>query len=100
MLTALDVVLRGGTYLASVLTKDIVTLMVGVADPSRVELTPRQREVLRLIITGQRAKEIAGVLDMSTRTVEATKYKMMQALNVHSTAELVRYAIDHRLVSF
>ena len=100
LLTALDVVLRGGTYLASVLTKDIVNLMVGVADPSRVELTPRQREVLRLIITGQRAKEIAGVLDMSTRMVEATKYKMMQALNVHSTAELVRYASDHRLVSF
>jgi DNA-binding NarL/FixJ family response regulator len=100
LLTALDVVLRGGTYLASALTKDIVNLMVGVADPSRVELTPRQREVLRLIVTGQRAKEIAGTLDMSTRTVEATKYKMMQALNVHSTAELVRYAIEHQLVTF
>jgi DNA-binding NarL/FixJ family response regulator len=100
LLAALDVVLGGGTYLASVLTKDIVTLMVGGADRSRVALTTRQREVLRLIVTGQRAKEIAGVLDMSTRTVEATKYKLMQALNVHSTAELVRYAIEHRLVTF
>ena len=100
LLTAIDVVLRGGTYLASALTKDIVTLMVGAADPSRVELTPRQREVLRLIVLGQRAKEIGGTLDMPTRTVEATKYRMMQALNVHSTAELVRYALEHHLVSF
>ena len=100
LLSALDVVLRGGTYLASALTKDIVTLMVGAVDPSRVELTPRQREILRLIVLGQRAKEIAGTLDMPTRTVEATKYKMMQALNVHSTAELVRYALEHHLVTF
>ena len=98
LLTALDVVLRGGSYLASALTKDVLTLMVGAADPSRVELTSRQREVLRLVVMGQRAKEIAGSLDMSTRTVESTKYKMMQALNVHSTAELVRYAIEHHLV--
>jgi DNA-binding NarL/FixJ family response regulator len=100
LLTALEVVLRGGSYLASAMTKDILTLMVGAADPSRVELSQRQREVLRLIVMGQRAKEIAGTLDMSTRTVEATKHRMMQALNVHSTAELVRYAIEHRLVTF
>jgi DNA-binding NarL/FixJ family response regulator len=100
LLTAIDVVLRGGTYLASALTKEIVTLMLGTTDPSRLALTARQQEVLRLIVQGQRAKEIAGVLATSTRSVEATKYKMMQALNVHSTAELVRYAIEHRLVSF
>jgi DNA-binding NarL/FixJ family response regulator len=100
LLAALDVVLRGGTYLPAAMTKDILRLMVGAADPNRVELTVRQREVLRLIVRGQRAKEIAGTLSLSTRTVEATKYKVMQALNVHSTAELVRYAIEHRLVTF
>jgi DNA-binding NarL/FixJ family response regulator len=100
LLTAIDVVLRGDTYLASGLTKEILTLMVGAAEPGRIELTPQQREVLRLIVRGQRAKEIAGTLATSTRTVEAIKYKMMQSLNVHSTAELVRYAIEHRLVTF
>jgi len=74
--------------------------MVGAVDPSRVELTSRQQEVLRLIVRGQRAKEIAMSLDLTTRSVEAVKYKTMQLLNVHSTAELVRYAIEHRLVSF
>jgi DNA-binding NarL/FixJ family response regulator len=100
LLTAIDVVLRGDSYLASGLTKEIVTLMVGPTDPSRVELTVQQREVLRLIVRGQRAKEIAGTLATSTRSVETTKHQIMQQLNVHSTAELVRYAIEHRLVTF
>ena len=100
LLMAIHVVLQGGTYLASDLTKEVVTLMVGAADPSRVDLAPQQREVLRLIVRGQRVKEIAGTLEMSPRSVETLKYKTMQALNVHSTAELVRYAIEHRLVTF
>jgi DNA-binding NarL/FixJ family response regulator len=99
LLTAVHVVLDGGTYLASSLTKEIVTVMVG-GESGRVELTAQQREVLRLIVRGQRAKEIAGTLDISTRSVEAIKYKTMQQLNLHSTAELVRYAIEHRLVPF
>jgi DNA-binding NarL/FixJ family response regulator len=74
--------------------------MVGTADPTQIELTTQQREVLRLIVRGQRAKEIAATLEMSTRSVEAIKYKTMQMLNVHSTAELVRYTIEHRLVTF
>jgi DNA-binding NarL/FixJ family response regulator len=100
LLAALDAVLAGATYLAADLTKDILTLMVGAADPSQAQLTMRQQEILRLVVRGQRAKEIAGTLDLSPRSVEAAKYKMMQQLNVHSTAELVRYAIEHRLVTF
>lgn len=100
LLTAVDAVLGGATYLAADLTKEILTLMVGVTDSSQTQLTTRQQEILRLVVRGQRAKEIAGTLDVSARTVEAAKYKMMQQLNVHSTAELVRYAIEHRLVTF
>jgi DNA-binding NarL/FixJ family response regulator len=100
LVTAVQVVLEGGVYLASGLTQEVVTLMVGAAEPGRVELTAQQREVLRLIVRGQRAKEIASTLDMSVRAVEAIKYRTMQLLHVHSTAELVRYAVEHRLVSF
>ena len=89
LLTALDVVLNGGTYLACGLTKEIVVLMVGATDPSRAELTTQQREVLRLLIRGLRSKEIATMLEMSTRSVDSIKQKTMQLLNVHSTAELV-----------
>ncbi len=98
--TAIDVVMGGGTYLAKALTREVLTLMMGVTDPSRVELTTHQREVLRLIVGGLRAKEIATNLELSTRTVEGIKYKIMQQLNVHSTADLVRYAVEHRLVTF
>jgi DNA-binding NarL/FixJ family response regulator len=98
LLAALAVVTSGGTYLPAALTKEILVLMVGASEQPRLEITAQQREVLRLIVRGQRAKEIASTLDLSTRTVEAIKYKTMQQLDVHSTAELVRFAIEHRLV--
>jgi DNA-binding NarL/FixJ family response regulator len=55
--------------------------------------------VLRLIVEGRRMKEIAAVLALSARTVETHKYQMMQSLGVSSTAELVKYAITHRLIA-
>ena len=100
LLTALERVVNGQSYLAADLTKDIVTQMVGAGEPGRVALTTQQREVLRLIVRGLRVKEVASTLGMSDRSVVATKQKLMQSLNVHSTAELVRFAVEHRLVSF
>jgi DNA-binding NarL/FixJ family response regulator len=98
LVTALGVVLNGGTYLASALTKPIVALMVSAGTKPQLELTAQQRGVLRLVVQGQRAKEIAQTLDMPTRTVEAIKYRLMQLLDVHSTAQLVRRAVEHKLV--
>ena len=69
----------------------------GAASAAEPQLTPRQRDVLRLIVKGQRMKEIAANLGLSTRTVETHKYEMMETLGLHSTAELVRYALDRRL---
>jgi DNA-binding NarL/FixJ family response regulator len=86
--------------MAASMTKEIVTLMIGTADPERVALTPQQREVLRLIVRGLRAKEVAATLGLSPRTIVAIKQKLMQSLNVQSTAELVRFAVEHRLVPF
>lgn len=54
------------------------------------ELTPKQREVLLLVGSGLRSKQIAAKLGLSVRTVEAHKYMIMQVLDVHSTLELVR----------
>jgi DNA-binding NarL/FixJ family response regulator len=100
LLTALQVVLRGDTYLATSLTKEVVKVMVGLGDHSRVTLSQPQREVLRLILQGQQAKEIAAVLHVSVSTVQNIKSSIMNMLNVHSTAELVRYTVEHRLVAF
>jgi DNA-binding NarL/FixJ family response regulator len=98
LVDAIEAVLQGRTYLTPALTEDVLALMSGPRDPAAVELSSRQREVLRLIVNGQRMKEIATALDLSPRTVESIKYEMMRALNVHSTAGLVRYALEHRLV--
>jgi DNA-binding CsgD family transcriptional regulator len=63
-----------------------------------VELTPRQREILQLLAEGHSMKEIAAVLNVTPRTVAFHKYRMMEQLHVKSTAELVRYAVQHHIV--
>ena len=100
LINAVDAVLQGRTYLTSALTEEVLALTASPADPAAVTLSARQREVLRLIVNGQRMKEIAAALNLSPRTVETIKYDMMRDLNLHSTAELVRYAVEHRLVAF
>ena len=99
LLTAVDAVLDGRTYLTSALTKDVFEMLSRRSEvPPEPQLTARQLAVLRLIVDGLRMKEIASALDLSPRTVETIKYELMQHLNIHSTAELVRYAIERRLI--
>ncbi len=98
LLNAIDEVLHGRMYLTPAVTKDVIVGMSAASPPAKT-LTPRQLDVLRLIVAGRRAKEIASELNLSTRTVEAHKYEMMATLGVQSTAELVRYAIQRGLVS-
>lgn len=99
LLTALDAVLGGGTYLARDLRGESASLMAGVTDPRQIELSPRQREVLQLIVLGRRMTEIASMLNLSVSSVNAVKRELMQLLNVDSTAQLVEYAVEHRLVA-
>ena len=58
-------------------------------------LTPRQREVLQLVGEGKSAKQVAATLGISPRTAEFHKYQAMEALGLHSNAELIRFAIEH-----
>jgi DNA-binding NarL/FixJ family response regulator len=97
LLAAVRQALQGGVYLTPALTRDVMERMAGSSGASEPQLTVRQRDVLRLIVKGQRMKEIAANLGLSTRTVESHKYEMMETLGLHSTAELVRYALDRRL---
>ena len=99
LVNAINQVMQGRVYLSPAVTRDVMTRMAAPAGPLEPQLTPRQREVLRLMLQGQRMKEIASTLDLSPRTVEFHKYEMMQALGVRSTAELILYAVDHGLVS-
>jgi DNA-binding NarL/FixJ family response regulator len=94
LVNAIHQVLLGHVYITPAVTKDVMSRLASPGEP-QPELSARQREVLRLIMKGHRMKEIAAALQLSTRTVETHKYEMMRALGVHSTAELVRYAMQH-----
>lgn len=61
-------------------------------------LTPRELEVLQMIVEGKSNKEIASALDLSANTVAVHRANMMDALGIHKAAELVVYAIRHGLV--
>ena len=98
LVTAIQEVVQGRTYLTPLITKDVISRLTEPAPKAAVKLSPRQREVLRLIAEGRRMKEIAAILQLSTRTVETHKYEMMRSLGLESTAELVKYAIQIGLV--
>jgi two-component system, NarL family, response regulator NreC len=61
-------------------------------------LTEREREVLQLLAEGRSNKEVAGVLNLSLSTVETHRMNMMQKLNLHSSAEIVLYAVRKKLI--
>jgi DNA-binding NarL/FixJ family response regulator len=63
------------------------------------ELTPRELEILQLIVDGKSNKEIAGQLNLSDNTVGVHRANIMRGLGIHKTAELVAYAIRKRLVN-
>jgi DNA-binding CsgD family transcriptional regulator len=63
-----------------------------------LELTPRQKEVLRLIAGGATARDVAGILKVSRRTAEFHRMMLMQRLGLHTTAELTLYAATRGLL--
>jgi DNA-binding NarL/FixJ family response regulator len=98
LVNAIHQVLEGRVYLTPAMTKGVMERIAGMDVGAEPQLTPRQLDVLRLLLEGKRMKEIGAALGLSTRTVETHKYDMMETLDVHSTAELVKYAIEHRLI--
>ena len=99
LITAIRAALEGKTYITPALAGDVFrTLAQGGAPDPVGSLTPRQREILQLLASGLSAKEIAGVLDVSARTVEFLKYRMMESLGLANSAELVHFAIKHGIV--
>jgi len=103
----LSAVMRGETYLSSAISRQVVDGYLGraplpdavAADETPDLLTPRQREVLQLVAEGKSTKEVAQLLNLSVKTVEAHRGQIMDRLAIHDLAGLVRYAIRTGLVS-
>jgi DNA-binding NarL/FixJ family response regulator len=99
LVTAVRQVLSGNIYLSSRIARQVMSAISSPATPSKEKITPRQLEVLQLVVSGRTMKEVAAVLELSPRTVETHKYVMMQTLGVQTTAELIQYAFRHNMVS-
>ncbi len=97
---AVRAVYEGNSYLYPPIAKLVLeAFMAGeqAADPER-RLTPREREILILIAQGYTNAEIAEILYISPKTVDVHRTRLMNKLNLHNVAEIVRYAVRHRLV--
>ena len=98
LLRTMEDALAGGVGISSRLMRPVVETFVlgknGESDP----LTPREKEVLRHIADGRTTKEVANMLGISVKTAESHRARMMEKLDIHETASLVRYAIRSGLV--
>ena len=102
LVTAIREAIRGRTYVTPMIAGELMQSYKEGSyrqQDSIRKLTPRQREVLQLLAEGHSAKEIADILCISPRTVEFHKYRMMEDLNIKTSAELVHYAIKHGIVT-
>jgi DNA-binding NarL/FixJ family response regulator len=96
LLKAIEVVKRGETYITPLLREAGVGSRRLKGEPlAGADLTSRQREVLQLVAEGKSAKEIAAQLQVSLKTAQFHKSNVMRRLGLHSTAELVKYAVRH-----
>ena len=98
---AIEAVHRGSTYFKSGIPDDVVSeYRYSTSDDDRVEtkLTPRQIEILELICDGLTERQIADSLGISHHTVHVHKNNIMQTLHLHSKVDLVKYAVQHKLV--
>ena len=99
---AIKAVSRGETFLSSAISKSVIAdyvSLVGGHGNSLGRLTLRQREVLQMVAEGNRTKEIARKLDLSVKTIEMHRAQLMEALDIHDIAGLVRYAIRVGLIT-
>ena len=102
LVTAIREALKGRTYVTPMIAKDVLQSFMDKShkrEDAVHKLTPRQREILQLVTEGRAAKEIASLLNVSPRTVEFHKYRMMEDLGLRTNAELIQFAIKHGLAS-
>ena len=98
---AVRAVFRGESYLSPVISAHVVaeyTRLAQAEEAPAALLTPRQREVLQLIAQGLPTKGIARRLSISIKTVDAHRAQLMERLDIHDVAHLVRFAIRNHLI--
>jgi DNA-binding NarL/FixJ family response regulator len=98
LVQALQRVARGEVYLSPGVSRAVVEGYRSKSDRAADPLTARERQVLQLIAEGKSTKDAASLLGISSKTAESHRTSLMQKLDIHETATLVRYAIRRGLV--
>jgi len=95
---AIREVMRGEIYLSPAVSRIVVDGYLSGDRPAGDPLAPRERQVLQLVAEGKTSKEIAVLLGLTVKTAESYRARVMEKLDVHETAGLVRYAIRHGII--
>jgi DNA-binding NarL/FixJ family response regulator len=98
LVLAIKSVANGKTHITSSATEPVDSVRCTASDGSLERLTPRQGEILRLLAQGNSTKKIALLLKISPKTVETHRTLLMERLDIHDIASLVRYAIKTGLI--
>jgi len=98
---AIEQALMSRTYITPLIAEGVVQAMASRRDreDAGAKISPRQRQVLQLLAEGNSMKEVARFLNISQRTVAFHKYKMMEQLNLKTTADLIRFAVKDGIIS-
>jgi DNA-binding NarL/FixJ family response regulator len=99
LLEAIRKVNRGKSYISPLVALDTVTCLISNKKESGKRITARQYEILQLLAEGKTMKQVAAAIDVQVTTVQFHKYRMMNSLNVKTTAELLSYAFSRQLGS-
>ena len=98
LLRAIQTVCKGDAYLSPDVSNVVVGAYLTNSPEQVMPLRDRERQVLQLVAEGKTSKEIATILGISIKTAESHRSKIMERLDIHDTAGLVRYAIRHGLI--
>jgi two-component system response regulator NreC len=98
LLLAIRQVSRGQVYLSPGVSSAVMEAYRSKSENSRSPLTLRERQVLQLIAEGKSTKDIASLLGVRVKTAESHRTRLMQKLDIHETASLVRYAVRQGIV--
>ncbi|HXD19607.1 MAG TPA: response regulator transcription factor [Vicinamibacterales bacterium] len=99
LMDAIRTVSTGGTYLSPKVSRMVVSAYVSGADTAADPLTARERIVLQLVAEGRTTKDIAATLNLTVKTAESYRARLMEKLDIHDTAGLVRYAIRRGVIT-
>jgi DNA-binding NarL/FixJ family response regulator len=98
LVRAIDEVSRGAVYISPAVAMSLVDAMLDRDEPATTDLTARERQILQLVAESKSTKQIARLLNISYKTAESHRSRLMKKLDIHETAGLVRYAIRRGLV--